>query len=122
MCGACLPILESCQLVRRVQALCRQVRWRVSTPTASPVTKDHALLESAVLLPLAYAGGVALPVLAFGVLIAFSATKVGVVFDRVGRVERWARYATGGVFLSTGVYFTLAYTLGVLKASLEERD
>ena len=76
-----------------------------------PLAVTH---ESSVILPLAYAGGVALPVLAFGVLIAFSAGKVGAVFERAGRAERWVRYATGAVFLSTGLYFTMACTLGVI--------
>ena len=76
-----------------------------------PLAVTH---ESTVLLPLFYAVGVALPVLAFGVLIAFAANKVGRVFERVGRIERWARYATGGIFLATGVYFTLAYTIDVI--------
>ena len=76
-----------------------------------PLAVTH---ESTILLPLFYAGGVALPVLAFGVLIAFAANKVGRVFERVGRIERGARYATGGIFLATGVYFTLAYTIDVL--------
>jgi threonine/homoserine/homoserine lactone efflux protein len=52
--------------------------------------------------------------MAFAVLIAFAASKVGKVFARVSRVELWARRATGGIFLGVGIYFTLAYTLGVL--------
>lgn len=70
--------------------------------------------ESAVLLPLSYALGVALPVIAFGMLIALAAHQVGRVFERVGRLERWARYATGGVFLIAGIYYTLAFTLGLV--------
>lgn len=70
--------------------------------------------ESPVFLPLLYAAGVAVPVLIFALLIALAANKVAKVFEQVGRVERWARYATGGLFLFVGVYFTLAYTLGVI--------
>jgi threonine/homoserine/homoserine lactone efflux protein len=79
--------------------------------TLIPLAIEH---ESRFLLPLFYAGGVALPVMAFAVLIAFAASKVGKVFARVSRVELWARRATGGIFLGVGIYFTLAYTLGVL--------
>ena len=75
-----------------------------------PLAVTH---ESSVVLPLFYAGGVALPVLGFGVLIAFAANKVARVFEGVGRVERWARYATGGIFLASGLYFTLAYTIDI---------
>lgn len=76
-----------------------------------PLAVTH---ESSVLLPLCYALGVALPVLGFGVLIAFAAHKVGMVFRNVGRGERWARYATGTVFLGAGFYFTLVYTIRLM--------
>ncbi len=70
--------------------------------------------ESPVFLPLMYAAGVALPVLAFGLLIALAAHRVGKVFAQIGRAERWARYGTGGIFLAVGIYFTLAFTIGVI--------
>ena len=70
--------------------------------------------ESPVFLPLVYSAGVAVPVLVFALLLALAANKVAKVFEQVGRVERWARYATGTVFLLVGVYFTLAYTIGVI--------
>lgn len=70
--------------------------------------------ESRILLPLMYSIGVALPVLSFGVLIAYSANRVGRVFERVERVERWARTVTGTIFLLIGIYFTLAFTIDVI--------
>lgn len=70
--------------------------------------------ESPIFLPLMFAVGVALPVLAFGLLIALAAHKVGPVFAQIGRAERWARYGTGGIFLAVGLYFTLAFTIGVI--------
>lgn len=76
-----------------------------------PLAVTH---ESSVLLPLCYAAGVALPVLGFALLIALAANKVGHVFRSVGRGERWARYATGAVFLAVGFYFTLAYTIKLI--------
>lgn len=69
--------------------------------------------HSRVLLPLVYAAGVALPVLALSVLIALAAHKVAVIHNRVGRVSRVARYGTGAIFLVVGIYFTLAFTLGL---------
>jgi cytochrome c-type biogenesis protein len=65
-------------------------------------------------LPLLYGVGTALPVLGFGLLLAFAAGKVGRIYDRVGTVERWARRLTGLVFLGVGAWFTLAYSLRVL--------
>lgn len=70
--------------------------------------------HSTVLIPLAYALGVALPVISFSVVIALAAHRVGVVFARIGSFERYARTATGGIFLLVGLYFTLAYTLEIL--------
>ena len=65
-------------------------------------------------LPLCYAAGVALPVMGFALLIALAAHRVSRAFKRVSHIERGARYATGGIFLLVGLYFTLAFTLEVL--------
>ena len=65
-------------------------------------------------LPLVYGIGTALPVLAFGLVLAFAAGRVGQVFDKVTVVEKWARRVTGGVFLGVGVWFVLAYSLRVI--------
>lgn len=70
--------------------------------------------SSPVLLPLLYAGGVAMPVLLFGLLVALSANRVGQVFAKIGKVEWWARRATGLIFLVIGIYFTLAFTIDVI--------
>ncbi len=64
-------------------------------------------------LPLVYGIGTALPVLAFGLVLAFAAGRVGQAFDRVTSIEAWARRVTGMVFLGVGAYFTLAYSLRV---------
>jgi len=65
-------------------------------------------------LPLVYGVGTALPVLGFGLVLAFAAQKVGRVFDRVTVVEWWMRRVTGMVFLGVGGWFTLAYSLRVI--------
>ena len=65
-------------------------------------------------LPLIYGVGTALPVLVFGLVLAFAAGRVGQVFDKVTVVEKWARRVTGGVFLGVGVWFVLAYSLRVI--------
>lgn len=75
-----------------------------------PLATAH---QSAILLPLIYALGVALPVMVFSLLIALMAHRVAAAFARVGQVERWARHGTGGIFLVVGLYFTFRYTLGL---------
>jgi cytochrome c biogenesis protein CcdA len=67
--------------------------------------------ESSFILPLAYSLGVALPVLLFALLITFATNRVSQFFERIGKMEKWARYGTGTVFLLVGIWFTLAYTL-----------
>ncbi len=62
-------------------------------------------------LPLVYGLGTALPVLAFGLVLAFAAGQVGRFFDRVTSVEVWARRITAIIFLVVGLVFTLRYSL-----------
>jgi cytochrome c biogenesis protein CcdA len=70
--------------------------------------------HSPVALPISYGVGTALPVVLFAVLLAAGAQSVGRVFERVSRLEIWARRATGVVFIAIGVYFVLAYVFEVL--------
>jgi len=70
--------------------------------------------DSRVLLPLVYGAGTALPVLVFAVLIAGGAHAVGKAFERISRIERWARRITGVVFILVGIYLTLVYVYRVL--------
>lgn len=67
--------------------------------------------QSSLVLPLFYALGVAIPVTVFSVVIAATANRVSQVFKRFSEADRWARHATGIVFLVVGAYFTLAFTL-----------
>jgi len=73
-----------------------------------PLATAH---RSVFLLPLLYAIGVALPVIAFSVVIAMSANHLAAIFARVGHAERHTRRLAGAIFLAVGIYFTLAYTL-----------
>ena len=66
-------------------------------------------------LPAAYGVGTGLPVIAFAILIALGARWVGRAFDRLTALERWARRATGVVFIGVGVYLTLVHVFGVLQ-------
>lgn len=65
-------------------------------------------------LPLIYGLGTGLPVLVFGVVLAFAAGQIGRVFDKVAVIERWMRRLTGTLFLVIGLYFLLAHTLMVI--------
>jgi cytochrome c biogenesis protein CcdA len=69
--------------------------------------------ESRMLLPLVYGVGTALPVLLFGLLIAFGVSTVGLWFKRLSSFERWARPATGVVFVLVGVYLAAVNVFGL---------
>jgi len=74
-----------------------------------PIAMQH---HSTILMPIVYGVGTALPAFGFAVLIAVSARFVGAVFDRLTVIERWARLATGVVFLLVGLYLSAIYLLG----------
>jgi cytochrome c-type biogenesis protein len=69
--------------------------------------------HSPVLLPLAFAAGAALPVVAFAFLLAFAGRYVGSAFNRLIQVERWVRLAAGIALILAGVYFCLTAIFGV---------
>ncbi len=62
-----------------------------------------------VLLPVIYGVGTALPVIAFAILLATGARKVGGVFTKTTAIAAWARRVTGVVFLAVGLYLSLIY-------------
>lgn len=70
--------------------------------------------DSGFWLPLIYGIGTGLPVLVFGVVLAFAAGQIGRVFDKVTVIERWMRRVTGLLFLVVGLYFLLAFTLRIM--------
>lgn len=69
--------------------------------------------ESSLLLPLAYSIGVSVPVVAIVLVLGFAANWLGRIMRRVSEVEWWLRKAAGAVFIVVGLYFTLAYSLGL---------
>ena len=68
---------------------------------------------SGLLLPSVYGIATGLPVLAFALLLAFGANRVGRAYDQLARFECWAQRVTGAVFLAVGLYMTVVATLGV---------
>lgn len=69
--------------------------------------------ESKLFLPLAYSLGVSVPVVAIVLVLGFAANLLGRIMRRVSEVEWWLRRAAGAVFIAVGIYFTLAYSLGL---------
>lgn len=65
--------------------------------------------DSRLLLPLAYGLGTALPVILFALAVAAGAGAVARAFQKVAAIERWARTATGIIFIGIGVYFSLVF-------------
>ena len=68
----------------------------------------------AVVLPLIYGIGTAVPVLLVAFLLAYSAKSVGKTYNMLSKVEWWARQITGWVFVLAGVYFSLKYVFEVI--------
>jgi cytochrome c biogenesis protein CcdA len=76
-----------------------------------PLATRHA---SPILLPVLYGVGTAVPVLAFAVLVAAGAASLGSAYERLRKIERWARPATGIVFILAGIHESLRGIFHVL--------
>jgi cytochrome c biogenesis protein CcdA len=74
---------------------------------------EASLPGGAVILPLIYGIGTALPVLIVAFLLAYSAQAVGKTYNVLARVEWLARMVTGWLFVIVGVYFSLKYVFDV---------
>lgn len=66
--------------------------------------------QSMVVLPAIYGIGTAIPVLAFAFILAFSANAIGRVFNILTVFEKWARNATGAIFILAGLYLVFMKT------------
>ncbi len=71
-----------------------------------PLSIQH---ESRIWLPLLYGVGTALPVLLFALMIALGTQSLSRTFNKVSQLERWARPATGIIFILVGFYYSLTY-------------
>lgn len=56
-------------------------------------------------LPIVFAFGTGLPVILFTYLLAFTAGKVGVFYNRITKIEKVMRIVAGIVFILTGLYY-----------------
>ena len=75
-----------------------------------PLAVDH---QSSIVMPTVYGVGTALPVIVFAFVIAVSTRMVGVMFNKLKIIEKWARRITGVVFIAVGIYYTLIYIFGI---------
>jgi cytochrome c biogenesis protein CcdA len=75
-----------------------------------PLAVQHS---SAVMLPSAYGIGTGLPVFVFAVLIALGSQWVGKAFNKLARLEKWARRVTAVIFIAIGIKFCLNYIFEV---------
>jgi len=69
--------------------------------------------QSSLLLPALFGLGTGIPVIAFAIVLAFSARSVGRLLDRLTQFEKYARPLTGGVFILAGIYYCLIYIFGL---------
>lgn len=75
-----------------------------------PLSIKHT---SPVLIPCIYGVATGLPVVGVAFIVAFGANKIGRVYSTLSRLEVWARWITGLLFLLVGLYFTLTLTAGI---------
>ncbi|RPD93232.1 sulfite exporter TauE/SafE family protein [Aureibaculum marinum] len=65
-------------------------------------------------LPLIFAFGTGLPVILFTYLLAFTAGKVGLFYNKITKIEKTMRIIAGVVFIITGLYYIAIFT-GILQ-------
>lgn len=61
-------------------------------------------------LPIIFAFGTGLPVLLFTYLLAFTAGKIGVFYNRITKIEKVMRTVAGVVFILIGLYYIFIFT------------
>ena len=71
-------------------------------------------------LPIVFAFGTGLPVILFTYLLAFTASKVGVFYNRITKIEKVMRTVAGVVFILTGLYYVLIF-MNVLQLFANRR-
>lgn len=60
-------------------------------------------------LPIVFAFGTGLPVILFTYLLAFTAGKIGVFYNRIMKIEKVMRKVAGIVFVITGLYYVFIF-------------
>jgi cytochrome c-type biogenesis protein len=70
--------------------------------------------HSPVIFPTLYGIGTGLPVIIFAFIISFGMHSISGFFKGITRFEKWARYATGVIFVLVGGYYSLVYTFKII--------
>jgi cytochrome c biogenesis protein CcdA len=65
-------------------------------------------------LPIIFAFGTGLPVILFTYLLAFTAGKVGVFYNKITKIEKVMRTVAGVVFILTGLYYVSIF-MGIIN-------
>ena len=65
-------------------------------------------------LPIVFAFGTGLPVILFTYLLAFTAGKIGVFYNKITKIEKVMRTVAGVVFILTGLYYVSIFT-GIIE-------
>ena len=65
-------------------------------------------------LPIVFAFGTGLPVILFTYLLAFTAGKIEIFYNRITKIEKVMRTVAGVVFILTGLYYIIIFT-GMLE-------
>lgn len=79
--------------------------------TVIPLAARHALPFQ---IPLLYAVGTALPVLAIAAAVDLGFKKISNITSVAGRFDKYAKPATGWIFIAAGVYMSLKYIFGLI--------
>jgi len=69
---------------------------------------------SGLYLPIIFALGTGLPVILFTYLLAFTAGKIDVFYNKIAKIEKLMRTIAGVIFIITGLYYIFIFT-GILE-------
>ncbi len=65
-------------------------------------------------LPIVFAIGTGIPVILFTYLLAFTASRISVFYNRIAQIEKWTRTIAGIVFVVVGLYYIFIFA-GILE-------
>lgn len=71
--------------------------------------------ESGLAIPVFYGIGTAIPVVVFAVLLGIGIHSVSKWFNKITKIEIWARRITGAIFILVGMYYSATHIFGLLS-------
>ncbi len=72
-----------------------------------------ALKSNTIWMSSLFGVGTALPVIAFAIILAFSAHMIGAAFKKLTTIDLWARRITSAAMIIIGLYLTLRHNFGM---------